>query len=395
MKNIIGTPARGEDFYPRESEVRKVVKAIDDGSNIQLAAPRRVGKTSILMHLLDELQHESHFLYVDTEAIDNSNQFFKKLYIQVVKSNFISKSEKIIEQLKLAGNNFLKKIKGVNIGPGGLEINEDNDLDFYEELTNLISGLTLEEKIIVIMVDEFPYTINNIIASNPDNSREIIEFLQKNRSLRQNPELNKKLKFIYTGSIGLNSTVEAINATALINDILSVGINPLTDVQAKEMINLILQYEEKSITDDNLAFLIKRIEWLTPFYVKLIIKEIIDLIEVENKSIEESHINDAFSEIINYRNNNYFEHYYSRLQKFFKDQEFEFVIDILCLIASANTITKSELYNLATKHKLKKDYRGKLHTLIYDGYIHSSDGGETFRFNSPILKDWWKKYVNS
>lgn len=392
MKNIIGTPARGKDFFQRKREIDKIVKAIDEGANIQLAAPRRVGKTSILMHLLDNQPNANHYLYLDTEAISNSNDFFKKIYSEVIKSNCVSGSVKVMQQIKGAGNSFLKKIKGINVSGTGLELSETEDLDYYNELINLLKGIQLDKGKIILMIDEFPYTISNIIDKTNSND-EAITFLQLNRSLRLDPNINLKIQFIYTGSIGLNTTVENLNATALINDIMSIKVNPIKYKEGVELLNAILEYEKKTITNDNIDFLLKRIEWLTPFYIKLMIKEIIDLMEEDDEEITIELINDSFQEIIDYRNNNYFEHYYSRLRGFFNGNEFDFIIETLSFIVNHNTIKKGDIYNIAVKYKIEKEYRSLIHTLIYDGYIHSEDSGETYRFNSPILKLWWKKYI--
>lgn len=392
MKNVIGTPARGEDFFQRKREIDKIVKAIEEGANIQLAAPRRVGKTSILMHLLDNQPNDNHYLYLDTEAISNSNDFFKKIYSEVIKSNCVSGSVKVMQQIKGAGNSFLKKIKGINVSGTGLELTETEDLDYYNELINLLKGIQLDKGKIILMIDEFPYTISNIIDKT-NNDDEAIKFLQLNRSLRLDPNINLKIQFIYTGSIGLNTTVENLNATALINDIMSIKVNPIKYHEGVELVKAILEYEKKTMTSENIDFLLKRTEWLTPFYIKLMIKEIVDLMEDGEDNITIELINDSFQEIIDYRNNNYFEHYYSRLRGFFNGNEFDFIIETLNFIVNHNTIKKGDIFNIAVKYKIEKEYRSLIHTLIYDGYIHSEDSGETYRYNSPILKLWWKKYV--
>lgn len=394
MKNIIGTPARGDDFLQRGKEIRKITKGINEGANIQLAAPRRVGKTSILMYLLDNKIDGHHYIYVDTEAIDNSNDYFKKLYSAIVNSELISGSAKAIQQLKEAGNSFLRKIKSLSVSGTGIELNDEGGLNYYVELTNLLKGIKIEDSKLVVMIDEFPYTLNNIIEKTGSKNG-AITLLQENRTLRQDPEINLNIQFIYTGSIGLNTTVENIDATALINDILSIKVLPISFEEGEFLISEILKYEQKIINPNNLTFLLKRVEWLTPFYIKLIIKEIVDLMTEEEKEITDSIINDAFSEIIDYRNNNYFEHYYSRLKGFFSGNDFKFIITLLNYIVKNNTISKSEIFNIATKHNIKDNYKTLIHTLIYDGYIHSEDDNENYRFNSPILKLWWKKYITN
>ena len=82
MKNVIGTPARGDSFFPREREVRKIISRLKNGNNLNLAAPRRVGKTSILYYLLDNKEADYVYVYVDTEAVNNEQDFFKKIFRQ-------------------------------------------------------------------------------------------------------------------------------------------------------------------------------------------------------------------------------------------------------------------------------------------------------------------------
>lgn len=66
MKNVIGLPARGTSFYQRNREIEKVTRALANGNNIQITAPRRVGKTSILWYLLDNNIDDRHYIYILT-----------------------------------------------------------------------------------------------------------------------------------------------------------------------------------------------------------------------------------------------------------------------------------------------------------------------------------------
>lgn len=391
MRNVIGSPARGQNFFPRKREVNKILKNIQDGANIQLAAPRRVGKTSILMYFLDNKIEGFEFVYLDTEAIYSENEFFRKILENIIKSESISKSSKIKMQLKETANSFLRKISSLKLSELDIELNDTEDLNYLDELSNLIRGLDLEKKII-IMIDEFPYTINNIITKNEGDPELAVEFLKSNRGLRHDPKFSSKVQFIYTGSIGLNTTVEQIGASATINDIMSVPVRPLNKEESCTLIKQILKSEEKTISIENIDYLLKRVEWWTPFYIKLILKEIIDLMD-DMVDIKQDLINDSFNEIIDFRNNNYFEHYYSRLKTFFREKEFQFVIDILNHTAIKNTIKKSDIYDIAVKNEQEQEYKKLIHTLDYDGYLHTEDLGNSFRYNSPILKMWWKKYV--
>lgn len=49
----IGPPATGEDFFDRETLLEDIQGAVSKGS-VLLAAPRRVGKTSIMLRIRDK-----------------------------------------------------------------------------------------------------------------------------------------------------------------------------------------------------------------------------------------------------------------------------------------------------------------------------------------------------
>jgi len=293
MKNIIGVPARKENFYPREKEINKIISKIDDGNNLQIAAPRRVGKTSILFSLLDNKTDEHVYIYVDTESIDNNQDFFKKILKEIVKIESVR-----IAKLFKVGNKFLNKIKGISFMGAEINFNESSDIDYKEELENLLSGFEIKDgKRLVLLIDEFPQTIQNIIEKDISGPKEAINFLQSNRDLRLNPEINSKVTFIYTGSIGLNHTVSSIDGTAFINDINSVEVGPLTKIDALELLDKLLANKKRFISEESANYLMDKIEWLIPFHIQLAVQEIIDQSNPD-VAITIQVIDKSFSEIL-------------------------------------------------------------------------------------------------
>ncbi len=389
MKNIIGVPARKENFYPREKEINKILSKIDDGNNLQIAAPRRVGKTSILFSLLDNKEEGHAYIYVDTESIDNSQNFFKKIVKEVVKIE-ATRIAKLFE----AGNKFFKKIKGISFMGAEINLNDSSDVDYKEELENLLSGFEIEgDKRLVLLVDEFPQTIQNIIEKGDAGTKEAINFLQSNRDLRLNPEINSKVTFIYTGSIGLNHTVSSIDGTAFINDINSIEVGPLAKADALEFLEQLLANKKRSISRESANYLMDKIEWLIPFHIQLAVQEMIDQsipdVEITNEIIDKS-----FNEIVASRNNNHFEHYSSRLRISFKGNEYKFTYTLLCNMAQGGLLAKAEAFDLSIDFNVQDRFRPILEILIYDGYINNNGDTNVYRFNSPILKMWWNRFNN-
>lgn len=394
MKNVIGQVARGDDFFPRKKEMRKIEKTIKSGSHMQLSAPRRVGKTSILMRFFDQGLEGCEFVFLNTEAIYNEGDFFKKIVQEVIKCKCINGSKKVIHQLKGGGNAILKLLKSVDFGGNGLELNDVEGVDYFKEFINLIKGIDVEKKII-IMIDEFPHTILNILGKDNEGKEKAIKFLHSNRTLRLDKDIYGKVQFIYTGSIGLNTTVAKIDASHLINDVPPVPVGALSKEEAKNLIDEILIDLDIIISDEVKEYIFDKIKWLIPFYLKLIIKEADDLMDMVEKTNEVSNsiIDEAFDEVLNYRNNNYFEHYHSRLKMYYSGEALQSVIQILNFIAKNEDSSKSQLYDLAVKYNQGSEFSNVLQTLKYDGYIYSNESGDGINFNSPILKMWWVRNV--
>lgn len=125
MKNLIGIPARLDNFYQRQREVDLVDRTLSNGNNIQIAAPRRVGKTSILCYLLDNNVSGRHYVYIDTESVTETYQFYKKMLEAIVRSPVISNAVKFAAGLKDKSGRFFNKIKSVSILNNSVEFNND------------------------------------------------------------------------------------------------------------------------------------------------------------------------------------------------------------------------------------------------------------------------------
>jgi len=94
MKIITGIPARAGDFFDREALIHKAWDMIESDKHVLFVAPRRVGKTSLMFYLMDHPKPNYHLLYLNTESINNRNEFFRRVLNQVLKTNFVQKSKK-------------------------------------------------------------------------------------------------------------------------------------------------------------------------------------------------------------------------------------------------------------------------------------------------------------
>ena len=162
MRIQTGNSVSGDDFYKRDYLIDKAWDLIESGNHILIAAPRRVGKTSLMYYLNDNPKENYTFLYLDTESINKENEFFRRIVNKVLKTDFIKGSQKILTFLETHKPTIKK------VGPDGVEfgVSEEHDyldmllqsLHFLEQDQSSQPSVLLELKDVQISIPGFPCT---------------------------------------------------------------------------------------------------------------------------------------------------------------------------------------------------------------------------------------------
>lgn len=388
MRNIVGQTPRGEDFFPREGIINRIYRRLESGAHVFLAAPRRVGKTSIMRFLEDNPRPGFHFVYVMTESVDNVEAFYQKLLEEVLKSNAISRLSKQKENISDLVKRVIGRVERVKFPFLEIDIQKSQDKEtFQAAFEELISKYEDKEETLVVMIDEFPQTVENIKAKHGKEEAE--KFLRLSREQRQ--QANPKVRFIFTGSIGLPAVVKKLTSTSVINDLNVIEILPLSTSEATEFTSLLLANYKVEYQPEMIDYLLDSIKWLIPFHLQLAVQELIDVYESTSEPLDRSAVDKAFSQLLNVRNDIYFEHYYSRLTDAFAEPQRQFALTVLDELAQQGTLTQKAVHEIAGTFSLGEEYHTVLESLMYDGYIHFDESQKIYRFNSYLLQRWWNK----
>lgn len=383
MAFITGQVVRKENFFNRKYELEDIWEAIHNGEHSLLVAPRRVGKTSIMYKILDEPQDGYIALYIDSEEDNFEYEFWARLFNALKKEEFINK-------FKVNAKGFYNKIKNIDIKKisfTGIEFGDGKVVNYKNAFEDLMSSLPKEQKVI-IMIDEFAQTIENIIKY--DSEKNALNLLKTHRAIRQAHQSNN-ITFIYAGSIGLESVVAKLNGMKHINDLKPIKVSPLEIDDANKFVEKLLIANNLNIDKVQIDYMLEKIEWLIPFYIQLILDEIKKLSR-KTSNITNDTVDSAIYNAIEHKN--YFDNWRSKINEAFSDKGYLFSKEVLNTISENITINKKEVANIADKYKLSDDEkRETMQSLVYDGYINNSDDIKIYRFNSPILRMWWYKYV--
>lgn len=379
---IVGPVASGDKFFKRDIEIEKIVRQIEGGSNILISAPRRVGKTSLMSYIKGNPPKDYRIIYLDTEAVENGNEFFRRLL------NTIIREFESLKKYTVSIKKFLSKIDG--IGKDGVTLS-DKDLNYFFELINFFEKLNLDNEKLIIMIDEYAQTVQNILKN--EGKERAINFLQMNRELRQK-DFAKSIQYVYAGSIGLENVVSKIERTSDINDLVSLKVSPLDNDETKGLINQITKDSGLVFNEDVINYIITKMEWLIPYYIQILVDEIDQMKRKRDVAviIEKEEIEMAFEKMLEHRT--YYSYWHERLNKSLNKDECNFAKEILNFVSENNKISSAEIFNVSQKYSVDNvDYKEVLNELKHDGYLNNEENIKEYKFNSPILKVWWYRNV--
>ncbi|MFW6131746.1 MAG: ATP-binding protein [Candidatus Aminicenantaceae bacterium] len=340
----------------------------------------------MIRYLEDHPRKKYSFLYTNTESVNDENEFYRRVLNKLLKTEYIKKAQKVITFIE----KHIPSIK--KIGPDGFEFGVTEEHNYREILEKVLKSCSNKKEKLVILLDEFPQTLENII--NNKDKKSGIKFLQSNRELRQDSDITETIQFIYTGSIGLENIVKRLNTSKTINDLAYLRVPPLTIEEARELIDCLLKNKKFTLSKNVVNYILSNIEWLIPFYIQLIIREIGNIYrDSKIKRVEKGTVNKAINQMLEHRN--HFEHWEQRLRSSFSTNEYNFCKELLNITSEEGIISLNDIYNLAVKHNQKHVYKNLTDSLVYDGYINNNEDRKIYRFNSPILKKWWYQNVTS
>jgi hypothetical protein len=383
--NTITGDAATHDRYLRRLEINDYFwREVEKGNHILFVAPRRVGKTSIMVDLANNPPAGYACIYQNIEGVKSRNEFFQRLFhliLQCIQRSPLKEAKSFLDRC-------LKKYSITEITKSGLKFSK-GQIDYETELRILIPELKEAKVHTVIFLDEFAEVISKLNKQGKE--ADAIDILHTLREMRSDTDF-RHFTLVFAGSIGLQFVIKAIDRPKLINDLHPVHTPALKPEQAKTLVKQLTSGATLQISDEAMDYLNARIHHLLPYYIQLMLEEL-DLIgrEKEQPIVTNNMIDEAFTKVL--QKNKNFEDWIERLKEY-QPAFFPFINDLLKHAAHKNSITIQEIYNkaIADKYKREEDYMDFVDQLSNEGYW-TETRPQVYEFISPFLKQFWlKKY---
>ena len=382
MKNIIGPPVEGADFFGREKEFEYVWGRIKDGNNFIFPSPRRVGKTSFALKLIEAAKAERwNIVSINVEKITREFEFVEIFTDKLVDLDWF-------EKLKDGKNKFIEalgslkpkiKYEGVEVG---LEWNA-NKVDIYKQITDVIA----HDEPTLIFIDELTVLLKVILESSEDGKKEVNHFLHWFREIRQTSK--SKIRWIYCSSVGIENFTHTLGISDTVNDMLKYELRSFSREDSMKMLNVLSRSYGLEIGEDIAESIINKLDYCLPYFLQLIFEKINSLIKIEEVPLNIAVVDLAYGVLTG---EDHFNTWVERINEQYGENE-ENAFAILKLICEEKTGTsRANILNslVATGLEINKA-EAVTSQLIYmlnnDGYLIEENS--LYRFRSPLLRDFW------
>lgn len=394
-KNVVGSPARGDDLYGRDGDVDALWALLDRGS-VLLAAPRRYGKTSIMFALADRPRAGSQVVQIDVEAIEHPVDLFVSLLAEVAQ---IAPLAKGLRELKQAPSSFLGRLRGVvdEVGVAGIklklreEVKPEDWARLGESVFEQLAGAATK---VLVILDEFPVMVSRMLDQDHDATKRFLHWFRAQRQLRS----AGGLRFLLGGSMNIEPRLSALGLQPSINDLEHFEVEPFSDEVAVEFVTLLLETELAGVGDatpDGTAEEVTRLlQTGVPYFLQAFVNEYLNERRRRRRPIAVHELEGIYRErLLGAAYRGRFGHYQSRLKEHYGAHE-EHARIVLDELARHPARTSDELGASLDARSLDASVLDEVLVRL-DGDYYIDRAGDEVRFSSNLLRDWWRANVPS
>ncbi len=368
---VYGTVVKEPNFFDRKDELKRIVNTLAGGNNLVLYAPRRYGKTSLVIKAMESLTTLGFVcIYFDFMSV-----YSRESFIEVFTKAILSKQSNIDSALEAVAK-FVKSIKPkLSFDQNGLP---EFSIDFIEHkisdktmdaVIDLPEKLSGEKKKYIIIMDEF----QDIDKLNGENFEKL---------LRSKIQHHANVNYIFLGSrTHLLSDMFTNKSRAFYNSAFAIN---LTALPIKDTIKFLIDRFSLSnigLDEETASYLVERAGGI-PYYIQFLASEVWQYIINQKQIVDKEVINACSNKIIDLKSDYYLELF---------DRQTAYQKKLLKALALSETNVFSADYAKKYRLSAQSTTQKALTGLINSGVIEKN--GNDYSFDDPFFKQFILRFM--
>jgi hypothetical protein len=230
------------------------------------------------------------------------------------------------------------------------------------------------------------------LSKDEQGNERVSRLLHWLRALRQT--YRKKIRWIFLGSIGLDSFVDDRNLRKTVNDLTPLSLDALDAKEADRFLAELAKSADLPLAPELRALIIERVGWPLPHHLQIVFHALVDSGARDGSPAA---IDGAFAHLLLPNGLSQFDTWRQRLDEQFDASDAMAAKDILRhLCQHANGRKRAQVLNALMSTRRNTDpaiVEGQLSRLLLmlqrDGYLLESGGRYAFR--SFLLREYWHR----
>lgn len=397
LKRAVGNYVTGDRFWDREEDIHLFTELLDEGAHILMAAPRRIGKTSLMREIADRLQDRYYCLQVDLQKAESPADAVMEL------SKATHPYKNIWDKTKGIFKNILDgltdNIESLGIDDIAVTLRSGMTAgDWKNKGDQLFSTLAETDKPVIIFFDELPILINRLLKGKeyqitPERRIDTDLFMSW---IRDNSIRHKgKVRIVITGSIGIEPALKQADLSASLNTFSSFVLPAWSAETAESCLIALANQYELNIQPEAINLIIEKLGYLIPHHVQLFFDNLyMDCKRRNDIVVTVDRVDDVYqTKMLSIQGHAELSHMEERLKMAFGLEVYPIALEILTEAAVRGYLDGEAALAICQDYEISKDdpnriLREVLEILQHDGYLIQK--ADRFEFVSHLLKDWWK-----
>lgn len=399
LKLTTGNWVSGDRFWGREDEIERFIEKLDNEAHILLVAQRRIGKTSLMREVSRQIQARYICLHVDWQGTHAAEDAIAELVAATREHHSLWEKTRVVFRNILSV--LTQNVETLQISELKLQLRSGmTEADWRSKGDRVLEILAASDKPVVVFLDEVPILVNRLLKGTdykitPDRREQADRFLSW---LRANSIQHQgKIRFVVTGSIGLEPVLRQGGLSATINNFSPFDLAPWRAAVAKGCLQALANEYKLVYRDGAEEEVIDRLGVCIPYHVQLFF----DGLHRECKQTGRSEISRELvgeiydRDMLSTRGRAELSHMEERLKLGLGAQLHSLAVDLLAEAAVTGSLSAEAARIIVSGQEFPGDeerssteiLREVLGVLEHDGYLRRSSSG--YQFESNLLKDWW------
>ncbi len=392
----VGSWVDNERFWDREKEIANLIELLDEGANILITAPRRIGKTSLIRETGIRLKDNYCCLQVDLQKSHSPADIITEL--SVATRPYRSLWNKTKEIFKNVITSAEDKIDELGVNDLTIKFRDGVMSNWQKKGDDMIDAIAGAETPAIIFMDEFPLVINRLLKGpdytiTPERLKETDMFLSWIRSITI--KYRQRIRMVITGSIGLEPVLHQARLSHTINTFTPFEVDPWDKTTAAGCLQALANNYGVIFQEGVKERMIERIGSPIPHHVQMFFNYIYE----DCKKRGDMHCTEKDAEqvynsrMLSTRGHAELSTYEERLKSVLSSEALPLALELLTEAAVTRKLTTEAAILLSRDFSFEdKESQDAVREIIgileHDGYLVKEKKG--YVFVSTLVRDWWK-----